>query len=218
MKQTTLITGYFGSGKSEFAINYALWLKSLNKEVVLADLDIINPYFRSVEASLVLKQAGVDVLSTSFEGQMDLPAVPGQVFSLFNSPDSYRILDLGGDEEGARILGYLGDLLKDEDFDFWCCLNANRSETDTLEKAINLIKRIETSSKQKITGIVNTTHLMNYTTSQDIKAGCHLAKEVSESLNLPIIYNVVHKPLVYEVSDIDNIFEIDIYLKKPWEV
>lgn len=217
MKQTTLITGYYGSGKSEFAINLALKLKSEGKQVILADLDIINPYFRSVEAKQMLMSEGIEVVSTSFDGQMDLPAVPGQVFSIFSEEGKMKIIDLGGDEEGARILGYLADELKETEFDFWYCLNHNRSETGTLEKALNILHRIETSSNQRITGIVNTTHLMQYTTKEDILAGVKFAETVCEAKQIPLVFNVVLESLVDEVSHLEKVLPIKTYLKKPWE-
>lgn len=217
MKETTLITGYYGSGKSEFAINLALALNSEGKDVILADLDIINPYFRSVEAKHHLTSLGIEVVSTSFEGQMDLPAVPGKVFSLFTEEGKHKIIDLGGDEEGARMLGYLKEEVMENDFDFWYCLNYNRSETSTIEKALAILKRIEESSKQKISGIVNTTHLMQYTTKEDVLAGAEFARQVSQFSEIPLIYNVVEESLASSVSELDKLFVIKIHLKKPWE-
>lgn len=218
MKKTIIITGYFGSGKSEFALNLALKYNSEHHDVVLADLDIINPYFRSVETRSFLEEKGIEVVSTSFDGQMDLPAVPGRVFSLFNHQDKVVILDLGGDEEGARILGYLAQQLNEEPFELWCCINANRAETSTVEKAIEVIDRIEQSSKQKITGLVNTTHLLQYTTIEDIERGKQLVKELVPILGIDFIYNVVHHSLINQASHLDKVFEIETYLKKPWEV
>ena len=211
MKRTILVSGTYGSGKSEFSVNLALHLSYLGYKVQLADLDIINPYFRSVEAQSVLKENNVHVISTSFEGQMDLPAVSGEVFSMFNDKESFKILDLGGDEEGARILGYLKDQLEENDFDFWVCVNANRRESNTKEKVLDLIHRLEHSSKQKVTGVVNTTHLMADTTKEDILKGYQLAK----SMDYPLIYNVIKKDIDLEI---ENRFDINIYLKKPWEV
>lgn len=211
MKRTILVSGTYGSGKSEFSINLALALSHQGYKVQLADLDIINPYFRSVEAKNILVKNKINLISTSFEGQMDLPAVTGEVFSMFNDKDSIKIIDLGGDAAGARILGYLKDQLETNPFEFWVCVNANRSESNSKEKVTLLINRLESASGQKVTGLVNTTHLMSETTAQHVLNG----QALINTLDYPLIYNVINRDIPLAI---EKRFDIDIHLKKPWEV
>lgn len=211
MKKTILVTGYYGTGKSEFSINLALKFKNEGNDVFLADLDIINPYFRSVEASQFLKSKEINVISTSLKGKTDLPTIPAEVFGLFNIKDAIKIIDLGGDQEGARILGYLKDVIKPMESEFWFCVNANRTEINNLKKLTQAIKRIEEVSSISVTGLVNTTHLLSETTCEDIKKGEALCLAV----NLPLIYNVFQKDLNCQC---EKPFPIELYLKKPWEV
>ena len=48
-KRIRIIIGHYGSGKSEFSINYAVKLAEMGRKVTLADIDIVNMYFRSRE-------------------------------------------------------------------------------------------------------------------------------------------------------------------------
>ena len=219
-KRIQIITGHYGSGKSEFAVNLALKYAKDNLKVALADLDIVNPYFRSAEKKELLEENGVRVIATGFSGAMDLPAVTPEVLSIFDDKSYKGIIDLGGDPEGANILGRYENQLEREDFDLLCVVNANRPETDTADRAISYMNSIENACRQKITGLVNNTHLCRETEIEDILKGSKLVEEISRLSNLPIVYHVVEKKFVDEVKEKlkGEILPIGIYLCKPWEI
>lgn len=219
-KQLTIIGGHYGTGKTEFAVNLALAAADYGQPTRLVDLDIINPYFRSYEQRALLEEAGVDVIVTSIEGTADIPAIPASVSKAFVDTETYSIFDLGGDPAGARVLGYYEPQLQEVDHDFWLVVNARRPETATVEKAYQYARDIEIMSKQKLTGIINNTHLTNETRPEDIIEGEKLALELADKCGLPLLYTTVEERLLDKVKDKlqSPIFPIEIYMLKPWEV
>ncbi len=220
-KRIQIITGHYGSGKTEFAVNLALKLAAEGKKTALADMDIVNPYFRSAEKRKLLEDNGIRVIATSFSGYVDLPAVSAEVLAIFDSNDYYGVLDVGGDPEGAHLLGRFEGQLEHADFDLLCVINANRPETRDAEKAVLYLRAIEIACGQKVTGIVNNTHLCRDTGAEDIIKGARLVEEVSKETNIPVVYHAVEKKFVGFVMDQlgqGEILPIDIYMCKPWEV
>ncbi len=219
-KRIQIITGHYGSGKTEFAVNLALKLAAQGQKTALGDLDIVNPYFRSAERRELLEAHGVRVIATSLAGYVDLPAVNPEVLAIFDDPSYTGVLDLGGDPEGAHLLGRFEAQLAREDFDLLCVLNANRPETRDAEKASLYLRAIEIACGQKITGIVNNTHLCRETRAEDILKGAALAAQVSEAYKVPVVYHAVEKRFVDEVKNQlgeGEILPIEIYMCKPWE-
>ena len=165
-KRIQIITGHYGSGKTEFAVNLALHFAEKGEKTALADLDIVNPYFRSAERRALLEQHGIRVISTSLSGYVDLPAVTPEVLAIFDDPSYRGVLDVGGDPEGAHMLGRYERQLARENFDLLCVLNANRPETRDAEKAELYLRAIEIACGQKVTGIVNNTNLARESTGE----------------------------------------------------
>ena len=221
MKRIRIITGHYGSGKTEYAVNLAISMADSGLNTALADLDIVNPYFRSFEQTEVLQRHGVRVIVTSCGGRIDLPAIPAEVLTIFEDGSIYGVLDIGGDPVGARVLARFARHLEKADFDMLLVLNANRPETGTVEGAVEYMRSIEQSSGQRMTHIVNNTHLCRNTRIEDILKGAQLAKAVSEATGLPVAQHVVERRFVAEVRNQlgadANILPIEILMKKPWE-
>lgn len=220
MKRIQIITGHYGSGKTEYAVNLALHLAETKENVALADLDIVNPYFRSYEQGKRLEEAGIRVIVTSCGGVADIPAINPEVMSIFQQEKWTGVLDIGGDPIGARVLARFAPQLKATDFDLLFVLNANRPETKDVSSALAYMRAIEAECRQKVTGIVNNTHLCAETTPQEIIKGARLARELSEQTGLPIVHHAVQHKFV---SDVENeitgeILPMNIYMKKPWEI
>jgi len=204
-RRITAIVGHFGSGKTEFAVNLAMRSTRSGgyKTTALIDLDIANPYFRSRERKAYLGKMGIQVLSNvfGFDINLDLPAISAGINGPIQNQDCRVIMDVGGDDSGARVLLQFKSELVKQDCDLFCVLNANRPETQTIEGAINHLARIEESLKMKITGIVNNTHLLEETTIEDILKGMELSKVVSQKLNIPIKYHCCMIKLEKELKD-----------------
>lgn len=220
MKRIQIITGHYGSGKTEYAVNLALHLAQERENVALADLDIVNPYFRSYEQAKRLEDAGIRVIVTSCGGIADIPAINPEVMSVFQQEKWTGVLDIGGDPIGARVLARFVNQLKTDDFDLLFVLNANRPETKDVESALQYMQGIEAECRQKVTGIVNNTHLCGETTAEEILKGARLAQELSERTSLPVIHHAVQRKFVEQVQDklSEPVLPMNIYMKKPWEI
>jgi len=202
-----IICGHYGSGKTEFSLNYAMELNKVEDKVAIADMDIVNPYFRSREKSKFLRDQGIKVISSSIDGTaLDIPAVSGEIESLIINKEWNLILDVGGDNVGARALGRHKEYLEKCDYDLFFVINGYRPETQNKEDTITHLKAIEETTGLKVTGLINNTHMMKHTTLEDVLLGQKLANEVSEELNIPIKYisciEEVAKELPLDLKDI----------------
>lgn len=219
-KRIRVIIGHYGSGKTEFACNYALELaKKGERKVVIADLDIVNPYFRSRERAKFLEQHGITVLSGLFDNEVsiDIPALGG-IYGPLQNEDCDLILDVGGDNIGARVLRQYYQYLNQDNCDMFAVVNANRPGTQDLRGALNHIRAIEHEAWVKVTGLINNTHLLRETKPEDVIRGQKLLEEVSEALNVPILYAAILREYADELAKQLNIpvMPVDLIMRDEW--
>ncbi len=214
----TLITGHYGSGKTEFAVNLALALAGFG-ETVLVDLDIVNPYFRSRERKALLEQAGVQLIATSPAcTDADIPSLPAEVLRVFQCAGLQSVIDAGGNGAGARVLARFRPLLTRTPHTMSFVLNANRPLTKTAANAEAYLRSVEQASGISVTGLVNNTHLCGETTQADIRRGADLAREVSAHTGIPLLCHVAEQSLIAQLKDLDEpLFSIHLHMKKPWD-
>ena len=215
----SIITGHYGTGKTEFSVNLALAMAAEGETVMLADLDIVNPYFRSRERKPMLEAAGVRLISSSQAcSDADVPALPAELLTILENRDVRGILDIGGDPVGARVLARFQPKIVQEDYQLIYVLNANRPEVRTPESAIAYLRGIEATTGLRCTGIVNNTHLCRETTADEIRRGAALASAVSGETDIPVLCHVAEERFVDTLSDLaEPVFPIIIKMKKPWE-
>ena len=172
----TIVTGHYGTGKTEFSVNLALALAREHPDVTLADLDIVNPCFLSRERKALLAGSGVTLLPPPpARTAADVPSLPPQLLGLLDDPSRRGVLDIGGDPVGARVLARFRPRIAKEDHQLLFVLNANRPEVRQRDDAIRYLRSIEAVTGLSCTGIVNNTHLCGETTAEDIRKGAVLA-------------------------------------------
>ena len=223
-KKIIIIVGGYGSGKSEVAVNLACYLKAnQDHNIAIADLDIINPYFRSREAIKALTELGIKSIAPE-GGQFyaDLPIVLPEIKgAIEKNNDDLLILDVGGDDTGSRGLSSLSDAFVKVEYEMLLVLNARRPFTSNLEESLKMIKNIEISSRLKFTGLISNTHLMENTTKEIIMEGVTLARVVSKELNLPLLFVSGLKNILEAIDRTklnEAILPLERQLLKPWEV
>ena len=201
MKRITIIAGHYGCGKSEIATHLAIH-KKLD---YIVDLDIINPYFRSRALGDLFEEHGITLVESTIKGQLnsDMPYVSGEGVVPFVNTDVTAVYDLGGTENGGKVLiQFLYRAKSLEDVDMLYTVNVFRPETANADLIIKAIQRLEGEAQLRVTGLINNSNLMEYTTVDEIKKGEDILKEVREKTGLPIVYTVVE-----ENTKIDNEFE-----------
>ena len=199
-KRVTLFAGHYGSGKTNIAVNYALWLKSVGKEVVIADLDIVNPYFRTKDSTKELEEAGITLISPEFaNSNIDLPALPSSVYGVVQNKSRYAVLDIGGDDRGAYALGrYRPYILEENDYEMVYVANFARPLTPDAQSMLEVMAEIEAACGIKFTAIVNNTNLAGDTTADYISESLSKAEELSRLTGLPILFTSVMEEIDME--------------------
>jgi len=225
-EKTTLFLGNFGSGKTEVAVNFALHLAANRKglPVALVDLDLVNPYFRSREARQVLEDAGIRLILPDAQYlHADLPVLTSGVRAALvdQSPDAgVLILDVGGDDVGARVLGALHDALPEGSYRAVMVVNAARPMTADVPGISRMKAAIEAAGKIRVTGLASNTHLMDQTTAQTIARGRTLALQAAAALGLSLEFVTAPAALADAARQTveEDVLPIYRYLTPPWLV
>ncbi len=219
-KRVRLFIGHYGSGKSEVSINYVIKLRNeVDGEVAFADIDVVNVYFRSREKKDLMKQLGITPINSSIETTtLDIPAISAEIMRPLHDNTTSYVLDVGGDNVGGRVVGRFANHFNRNDYDMFFVVNANREKTQSANAVIRYINEIEESSKLKVTGLINNTHLLRETTVEDIMKGQRLIREVSKKTNIPIKYVCCLEKLVDKLpNDLEgDILPMELYLRKEW--
>lgn len=217
MKRINIITGHYGSGKTEIAINMALKLKEEHDNVVICDMDIVNPYFRTNDAKAFLEEKGIRVISPDYAStNIDIPVLPGDILSVFTNKDCYAILDLGGDDDGAVALGQFFRYLKDEDYEMYFVVNSLRPDTSNIEDIKILAANIEYTSRAKITGVINNTNLSYLSEADHLADSLDFVEKAAKELGVEVKYITGTKEILRGISD-PRAMEIELFMKLPFD-
>ena len=187
-KRLTLFAGHYGSGKTNIAVNYAIALAKEGKQVCIADLDIVNPYFRTADSAKELEQAGVTLISPQFaNSKVDLPALPAEAYRLVTDKAAFGIMDIGGDDRGAYALGrYVPAIKEENNYRMVFVANCYRPLTRTPEEAMEVMGEIEAACGLKFTDIVNNSNLGPETTAETVLSSLDYIEKLSALSGLPV--------------------------------
>lgn len=210
--RVTIICGHYGTGKTSFSINYSLYIRSLDsKPIYIADLDVVNPYFRSREHAEYLENSNIRVIGSYLpQSGSDLPAVSAEVYSIFNKKDIIGIIDMGGNSVGTFPFASFRDKADINETDVLFVLNANRKENSVIDYVLGHLISIEDTIGLKITGIVNNTHLMHDTSMEDINRGEDIAFEISKERNIPVKFTCVSRDFFNKNNGVNSKYRLFI--------
>ncbi len=186
-----VIVGHYGSGKTEFAINYALSLKGTYEKVYIVDLDIVNPYFRTNDEKEKLEKLGISVIASPYAStNVDVPSLPADIYRVFADKEAAVVFDVGGDDDGAIALGRYKQYFDAESTEMFFVINVYRPMTADCQGVCDMIANIEAVSRLKVTGLVNSSNLAGLTTVNELLKGQSVTDEVVQKTGIPCIYAV----------------------------
>ncbi len=213
IRRVTLFAGHYGSGKTNIAVNYALYLRSLGKSVALGDLDIVNPYYRAKDSQAELEAAGIRVIASAYaNSNVDVPALPQEMYALTEDRGTCAVLDIGGDDRGALALGrYMPAIAEENDYDMLFVYNRSRPLTRDAQSALGIMREIEAACGLPFTGIVHNTNLGRETTAETILNAHASVQELCGLSGLPLLFTAVRSDLAPALPhDIGEIFPIKL--------
>ncbi|MEA1948791.1 MAG: cobalamin biosynthesis protein CbiA [Thermodesulfobacteriota bacterium] len=221
IKGIVIIVGNFGSGKTEVAINLAVNRKRSGIDVRIADLDLVNPYFRTREARGPLTELGIEVvLPPEKYLQADLPIVSPVIAGLIRRPSQLTLIDAGGDDVGATVLASLADPFRKKHVHMLQVVNPYRPFTDTVTGCLRMRDQIEKASKMSINGIVGNANLIDETTVENIYKGYDFVKALSDESRLTLEFITASAELLPEM-DVERfscpVLPIERQLVPPWK-
>jgi len=215
-KRLTLFAGHYGSGKTNIAVNYALLLAKEGKRVCVADLDIVNPYFRTADSEAEFRKAGVELIRPQFaNSNVDLPALPAEAYRLVQDKSIYGVMDIGGDDRGAYALGrYTPYIRQENNYRMVFVANASRPLTQTPQEALEVMREIEAAGGIPFTDIVNNTNLAGMTQVQTLLDSREYMEELSRLSGLPLFFTSVRADLAQAAArEIPNVLPLRLQEK-----
>lgn len=215
-KRVVILCGHYGSGKTNIAVNLALKLKKTYPCAALADLDIVNPYYRSLDSAKELTDAGVRLIGSAYANtNLDSPALPQEIFSVTDDKSCRVVVDAGGDDRGALALGRLAPaLLRENDYEMLAVVNMFRPLTRTAADTVSVLREIERACGIGFTAIVNNSNLGEETTPSAVLESLAYADEISEILGVPVKMTAARAELAVSLADkIPNLFVLKLQPK-----
>lgn len=202
VKRVTILTGHYGSGKTSLAVNWAIRLSRTGKPVAIADLDIVNPYFRTTDHRRELEESGVRLVGSPFAGSnLDIPALPRELYAAVEDHTVYAVLDVGGDDRGAVALGrYVPSILTENNYEMVFVTNFFRPLTKTPEAALTVLREVEAACGLSCTGLVNNSNLGAQTTARDVLDTAERMERLSVLSGLPVLLTAAYHRLYKELE------------------
>lgn len=215
-KRITILSGHYGSGKTNIAVNLALALRRQRDRVAIADIDIVNPYFRTKDSEAALQRAGIRLICSAYaNSNLDIPALPQDIYAITDDRSLSCILDVGGDERGALALGRIAPAIREEnDYDMFCVVNKYRPLTRDAASTLEIMQEIEQACGLRFSGIINNSNLGRETTPDDVLQSVPYAQALSSLAGIPVLFTTVDSTLAERLrAQIDHIYPISLQKK-----
>ncbi len=215
-KRIVLLSGHYGSGKTNIAVNLAFYLHQSRDRVAIADIDIVNPYFRTEDSRKDLEAAGIRLISSEFaSSNVDLPALPQEVYGITDDRGVSAVIDVGGDDRGALALGRWRDaILEENNYEMLLVVNRFRPLTRDVSSTLEVMNEIVQAAGMPFTAVVNNSNLGEETTPEDVLSSMAYANEICRCTGLPLKMTTVHETLFPALSGrIENLFPLKLQQK-----
>ena len=215
-KKIIIVVGHYGTGKTNISVNLSVKLKDLTGNVyTLVDLDTVNPYFRSADNIQDLREHDIDFIVPEFANtNVEITSIPAEVYSIFANKTKRAIIDVGGDDNGATVLGMFAAQIKQENYEMIYVVNKYRNLISEVDIAVNLAKLIEKNSRLKITSVINNSNVGSLTTKKEIVNSIEYAEKTADLLNVPLLGTSSMLDIDFSEKKEYNIFRIKNYTKK----
>lgn len=208
-KRITLLCGHYGSGKTNIAVNMALDLKKQYENVAALDLDIVNPYFRTKDSSDLFEKAGIRLIVSEYANtNLDIPALPQEMYAVVDDRSLMSIVDVGGDDRGAYALGRLSPAIREENnYDMFLVVNHFRPLTPDARSTVEVMREIEAAASLTFTGIINNSNLGAETTAEDVLSSEAYAEDVARLAGLPLVMTAAEESVAASLEGrVRNLF------------
>ena len=218
-KRITILCGHYGTGKTNVAVNAALALAGEGHPVTVADLDIVNPYFRTLDSAAAFEQAGIRLICSRFaNSNVDIPSLPPDLYAITDDKSRRVVVDVGGDDSGAMVLGRLAPAITaEDDYEMLLVVNRYRPLTPDIPSTVEVMGEIEAASHLHFTGIVNNSNLGEETTPAVVLDAAAYAEELAKATGLPLVATTVAHHLFPDLKgQIQNLFPLKLQNNKPF--
>jgi len=218
-KRMTILCGHYGTGKTNVAVNLALTMAGEGHPVTIADLDIVNPYFRTLDSAAAFEQAGIRLICSRFaNSNVDIPSLPPDLYAITDDKSRRVVIDVGGDDSGAMVLGRLAPAITAEDsYEMWLVVNRYRPMTPDIPSTVEVMREIEAAAGLRFTGIVNNSNLGDATSAGVVLRTADYAAELSEVTGLPLVATTVDARLYEELKGkVENLIPLQLQHNKPF--
>ena len=219
-KRVTLFVGHYGSGKTNIAVAYARYLNEMGRAVTVADMDIVNPYFRTKDSAEDFRREGIELIVSEFaNSNVDLPALPSELYGVVERRERHAVLDIGGDDRGAYALGRFAPYIKEEnDYETLFVANMYRPLTKTPEEALAVMREIESAGGLPVTAIINNSNLGELTDERTVLDSMDYVKRLSELSGLPVKFTAAREDIALSLGGIEKGFFPLKLQKKIFEI
>lgn len=218
-KRITIFCGHYGTGKTNVAVNAALKMAGEGAPTTVADLDIVNPYFRTLDSADSFEQAGIRLICSKFaNSNVDIPSLPPDLYAITDDKSRRVVVDVGGDDSGAMVLGRLAPAITaEDDYEMLLVVNRYRPMTPDIPSTVEVMGEIEAASHLHFTGIVNNSNLGAETTAETVLSSTAYAAELAQATGLPLAATTVADHLYPDLEgQIENLFPLHLQNNKPF--